>query len=80
MALSQLLARPIEHFEVPMEQIRTFSEDFAVMYEWFIETGYSVDIDGLRTAYPEVGWHRSADWAADVVPPDLAEVEQSAGV
>jgi hypothetical protein len=54
-----------------MEQIRTFSEDFAVMYEWFIETGYSVDIDGLRTAYPEVGWHRSADWAAEVVAAGL---------
>ena len=77
--LSQLLARPVEHFEVPMEQIRAFSEDFAVMYEWFIETGYSVDIDGLRTAYPEVEWHRFVDWAARVVPPALAEVERSAG-
>ena len=78
-ALSQLLDRTVEHFEVPMEQIRAFSEDFAVMYEWFIETGYSVAIDGLRTAHPEVGWHRFADWAAEVVPPALAEVERSAG-
>jgi hypothetical protein len=77
--LGQLLERPVEHFEVPMEQIRSFSEDFALMYEWFIETGYSVDIDGLRTAYPEVGWHRFADWAASVVPPALAEAERSAG-
>ena len=78
-ALSQLLNRPIEYFEVPMEQIRAFSEDFALMYEWFIETGYSVDIDGLRAAYPDVGWHRFADWAAIVVPPVLAEAERSAG-
>ena len=78
-ALSQLLNRPIEYFEVPMEQIRAFSEDFAVMYEWFIETGYSVDIEGLRAAYPDVGWHRFADWAAAVVPPALAEAERSAG-
>ena len=63
-----------------MEQIRAFSEDFALMYEWFIETGYSVDIGGLRTAYPEVGWHRFADWAAAVVPPALAEAERPAGV
>ena len=78
-ALGQLLGRPVEHFEVPMEQIRAFSEDFAIMYEWFIETGYSVDIDGLRTTYPEVGWHRFADWAAEIVPPALAEAERSAG-
>jgi uncharacterized protein YbjT (DUF2867 family) len=76
--LSQLLGRPVEHFEVPMEQIRSFSEDFALMYEWFIETGYSVDIDGLRSAYPDVGWHRFTDWAAAVVPPALAEAERSA--
>ena len=77
--LSQLLDRPVEHFEVPMEQIRAFSEDFALMYEWFIETGYSVDIDRLRTTYPEVKWHRFVDWAAVVVPPAVAEVEASAG-
>jgi uncharacterized protein YbjT (DUF2867 family) len=78
--LSRLLDRAVEHFEVPMEQIRAFSEDFAVMYDWFIETGYSVDIDGLRTSYPEVGWHRFADWAAAAVPAALAEAQQrSAG-
>ena len=77
--LSQLLDRPVEHYEVPMEQIRAFSEDFALMYEWFIETGYSVDIDGLRAAYPEVGWHRFADWAAAAVPSALANAEFSAG-
>jgi uncharacterized protein YbjT (DUF2867 family) len=77
--LSQLLGRPVEHFEVPMEQIRAFSEDFALMYEWFIDTGYSVDIGGLRADYPEVGWHRFTDWAAAVVPPALADAERSAG-
>ncbi len=77
--LSQLLERPVEHFEVPMEDIRAFSEDFALMYEWFISTGYSVDIDGLRNDYPEVGWHRFADWAAVIVPPAVADAEQSAG-
>ena len=77
--LSQLLGRPVEHFEVPMEQIRAFSEDFALMYEWFIDTGYSVDIDGLRASYPDVGWHRFGDWAATVVPAALAEAERSAG-
>ena len=44
--LGELLGRTVEHFEVPMEQIRAFSEDLALMYEWFIETGYSADIDG----------------------------------
>ena len=77
--LGQLLDQPVEHYEVPMEQIRAFSEDFALMYEWFIETGYSVDVAGLRTAYPEVAWQRFADWAAAVLPATLAEAQRSAG-
>ena len=43
-----------------------------------IFAGYSIDIDGLRTAYPDVGWHRFTDWAAAVVPPALAEAERVA--
>lgn len=67
-ALTGALDRRISTFEVPMDQIRAFSEDFALMYEWFISTGYSVDIEELHAAYPEVGWHRFADWAKQAVP------------
>lgn len=66
--LTRVLDRPISTFEVPMDQIREFSEDFALMYEWFISTGYSVDIEELRATNPEVGWHRFADWAEQAVP------------
>jgi len=66
--LSRILDRPIATFEVPMDQIRAFSEDFALMFEWFIDTGYSVDIEGLASDYPDVGWHRFADWAEEAVP------------
>ena len=65
--LTRVLGRPIVHFEVPMNQLRAFSEDFALMYEWFISTGYTADIEGLRTKYPDVGWHRFAEWADKVV-------------
>ena len=62
-ALSRILDRPIGQYEVPMDQVRAISEDFALMYEWFVDTGYSADVDGLRAAYPSVGWQRFADWA-----------------
>ena len=54
--------------QVPMEQIRAFSEDLALMYGWFIRTGYAIDIDELRTTTPQVAWHRFADWATEKVP------------
>ena len=34
---------------MPMDQIRAFSEDLALVYEWFISTGYSIDIEQLPT-------------------------------
>ena len=66
--LTKVLGRPITFFEIPMDQIRAFSEDFALMYEWFIDTGYTADIAGLRDSYPEVGWQRFVDWGRDAVP------------
>lgn len=69
--LTNLLKRPITAVQVPMAEIRAFSEDLALMYEWFISTGYSVDIEQLRTVAPEVGWHGFADWAVTKVPSAL---------
>jgi len=64
--LSRELGRPVSVFEVSIEGIRSFSEDLALMFEWFVSTGYVADIDGLRAAHPEVGWTRFADWAPRV--------------
>ena len=61
--LAGILGKPISVFEVPIDGIRSFSEDFALMYEWFASTGYTADIDGLRSSYPGVGWTRFSEWA-----------------
>lgn len=71
--LSDVLGRAITVQEVPISEIRAFNEDFAIMFEWFLTTGYDVDIEGLRARYPEVGWHRFADWARATVPAALGE-------
>ena len=61
--LAGILGRPISVVEVPIDGIRSFSEDLALMYEWFVTTGYVADIEGLRSSYPEVGWTQFAKWA-----------------
>ena len=63
--LSKALGKKIEYFEVPMEQIRAMSDDFAIMYEWFIKHGYHVDTDALRKDYPQVGWHTLESWIGE---------------
>ncbi len=61
--LSQAIGRPIAYQEIPIAAARQQSEDAALMFEWFNNAGYSVDIAGLRRDFPEVRWHRFADWA-----------------
>ena len=65
-ALAGILGKPISVVEVPIDGIQSFSEDLALMYEWFVSTGYVADVDGLRSSYPEVGWTRFAEWATRI--------------
>lgn len=68
--LSGTLKGHIEYAELPLEDVRTQSEDMAIMYDWFNRVGYSPDIDQLRNEYPEVDWQtfdrwaRKQDWSA----------------
>jgi uncharacterized protein YbjT (DUF2867 family) len=57
--------RRVEYTAVPIEAARKQSEDLARMYEWFDRVGYDADVVGLRSLYPEVGWHRFRDWARE---------------
>ncbi len=43
--ISGIKGDDIGFFQVPIEEIRKFSDDFATMLEWFDNVGYNVDID-----------------------------------
>ena len=45
--------------------MRKDNADFAKMFEWFNDVGYSADIEKLRQDYPEVKWQRLSDWAQE---------------
>lgn len=45
------LGRSIEYVQIPMAEVRKNSEDFALMLEWFDETGYNADIAGLEREF-----------------------------
>ncbi|MEE9555168.1 MAG: NmrA/HSCARG family protein [candidate division Zixibacteria bacterium] len=57
--------KEIGFFQVPIEEVRKFSEDFALMVEWFDRVGYNADI---QTTSKESGIKptRLADWAASM--------------
>jgi len=61
--LGRAMGQALQFDRVPIEQIRSFSEDYATMLEWFDRVGYNVDIAGISR---ESGIRPSslAEWAA----------------
>lgn len=55
--------RPVTFVQVPIEEVRKFSDDFAQMLEWFDAVGYDADIAGNAREFGirPTGF---ADWAA----------------
>src|SRR6202049_3173416 len=49
--LAKALGRPIAFAQTPIEQVRQFSKETAVMLEWFERVGYSADIAGLERGF-----------------------------
>jgi uncharacterized protein YbjT (DUF2867 family) len=67
--LSRALGRKIEFAEVPKEEVRAWSADYAVMLEWFDRVGYNVDSSALTKKYgirftTLDEWAIRADWTA----------------
>jgi len=67
--LSGAIGHEIEFEEIPKEVVRKWSDDFAIMLEWFESVGYNADIRALRKMYPTL---RLGDWAERVNWPALA--------
>lgn len=61
-ALSRGLGRSIKYVQIPIEEVRKNSEDFALMLEWFERVGYNADIEGTAREFG-VTPTRLEDWA-----------------
>lgn len=66
--LGKAMQRPVAFVQVPIAEVRKFSEDFALMLEWFDRAGYNSDIprnaqeSGIRpTSLAE--WAGAVDWS-----------------
>lgn len=52
---------PTRFEELPIEGVRAWSEDAAIMFEWFVSNGYEAGITALREIYPSLHDYRT--WA-----------------
>jgi uncharacterized protein YbjT (DUF2867 family) len=54
-ALSRAAGREVQYRQVPWEEFEKQSgSEVAIMYRWFQEKGYHVDIDTVRREYPNL--------------------------
>ena len=60
--LAEALGRPITFAQTPIEQVRQYSKEMAVMLEWFENVGYSVDVGGLEREFGR-GLTKLPEWA-----------------
>jgi uncharacterized protein YbjT (DUF2867 family) len=65
--IGKAMGREVKHFQVNIEDVRSFSEDMALMFEWFISTGYNADIASQQSKYgikptSFKDWAASASW------------------
>jgi uncharacterized protein YbjT (DUF2867 family) len=61
--IGKAVGRTITHLQVPIEDVRKGSEDYALMLEWFDKVGYNADIAGNAKKYG-IQPTRFADWAS----------------
>jgi uncharacterized protein YbjT (DUF2867 family) len=53
----------VEFRQSSLEDLRTRNPDMFAMYNFFVNTGYQVDLAALRTQFPTVPWTPYAAWA-----------------
>jgi uncharacterized protein YbjT (DUF2867 family) len=67
--LTEALGQPIAFAQTPIEQVRQYSKDMAVMLEWFEHVGYSAEIAGLEREFGRA-FTKLPDWARRHRRPD----------
>ena len=63
--LSQAMGREVRFVQLPIEEVRKFSADFAAMLEWFVRVGYSADV-AARSAESGIRPTKFAEWASSI--------------
>jgi len=61
--LSRVTGESITYEGFDPKYLREESEDLSLMFKWFDRVGYTADIEGLRTKYPEIGFQTFETWA-----------------
>lgn len=64
--VSAALARPMEYVSLAVDALKQQDADMGRMFEWFIETGYDVDIAALHAEFDDVPWQTYTNWIESI--------------
>ena len=73
--LTDGLGRPIAFAQTPIEPVRQYSKEMALMLEWFERIGYSADIAALEREFGRA-LTKFPDWARGHARPDAPDTTQ----
>lgn len=63
---ARVIGRPVRFVEQPLEALRRASPERALMFQWFNDAGYRVDLAALRALHPDLltfeRWLRATGW------------------
>jgi uncharacterized protein YbjT (DUF2867 family) len=76
--LTKALGRPIAFARTPIEQVRQYSKEMALMLEWFDRVGYSADIASLEREFGRA-LTKLPDWARRHGPERVPPTRQTQG-
>jgi uncharacterized protein YbjT (DUF2867 family) len=52
---SRVLAKPVQYVQVPWDEFeKQMGEELTIMYRWFEEIGYTIDLAELRSIHPDL--------------------------
>ena len=61
--LSRVLGRIISHYRTPIQEIRAWSDDLAMVYDSLDRVGTNINIERLRSEYAALDWCHLESWA-----------------
>ena len=64
--MSASIGSEITYEEQPIAELEASGTDMVKMYEWFGTDGFSADIAGLRSGYPEIGWTSFSEFTVGI--------------
>ena len=63
--ITQKAGYQVQYESFPVSELEKQSKDMALMFEWFDKTGYSVDIEALKSMFADVNWQNYSAWAEE---------------